>query len=94
MEQPTIFYAAIVILALAGEGSGINLIEFDDYLKCGLLEYGFLRVKCDGCRHEHLGFGGSGTTTGPRIADGMSPESKSRYSEDCLTPLTSTVILA
>lgn len=28
--------------------------EFDDYLKCGMLEHGFLRVKCDGCRHEHL----------------------------------------
>lgn len=28
--------------------------EFDEYLKCGLLEHGFLRVKCDGCRHEHL----------------------------------------
>jgi ribosomal protein S27E len=28
--------------------------EFDDYLKCGLLKHGFLRVKCDGCRHEHL----------------------------------------
>jgi len=28
--------------------------EFEDYLKCGLLEHGFLRVKCDGCRHEHL----------------------------------------
>lgn len=28
--------------------------EFDDYLKCGLLEHGFLRVKCDGCQHEHL----------------------------------------
>jgi ribosomal protein S27E len=28
--------------------------EFDDYLKCGLLEHGFLRVKCDGCHHEHL----------------------------------------
>ena len=25
MEQPTIFYAAVVILALVGEGSGINL---------------------------------------------------------------------
>ena len=23
--------------------------EFDDYLKCGLLEHGFLRVKCDAC---------------------------------------------
>jgi hypothetical protein len=28
--------------------------EFDDFLKCGLLEHGFLRVKCDGCQHEHL----------------------------------------
>ena len=28
--------------------------EFEDYLKCGLLEHGFLRVKCDGCRLEHL----------------------------------------
>ena len=24
MEQPTIFYAAVLVLALAGEGSGIN----------------------------------------------------------------------
>jgi ribosomal protein S27E len=41
------------------EGSGGHLPqfvrqEFDEYLKCGLLEHGFLRVKCDGCRHEHL----------------------------------------
>ena len=28
--------------------------EFEDFLKCGLLEHGFLRVKCDSCRHEHL----------------------------------------
>jgi len=28
--------------------------EFEDYLKCGLLGHGFLRIKCDGCRHEHL----------------------------------------
>ncbi len=27
--------------------------EFRDYLRCGLLEYGFIRVKCNGCRHEH-----------------------------------------
>ena len=26
--------------------------EFEAYLKCGRLEYGFLRVKCDACRHE------------------------------------------
>jgi ribosomal protein S27E len=28
--------------------------EFKDYLRCSRLEYGFVRVKCDGCRHEHL----------------------------------------
>jgi len=28
--------------------------EFEAYLKCGMLEHGFLRAKCDGCRHEHL----------------------------------------
>jgi hypothetical protein len=26
--------------------------EFEDYLKCGLLEHGFLRVKCDGDRSQ------------------------------------------
>lgn len=30
------------------------LTEFQDYLRCGRLEYGFVRVKCNGCRHEHL----------------------------------------
>ena len=28
--------------------------EFDAYLKCGLLEHGFLRVKCDACQAEKL----------------------------------------
>ena len=28
--------------------------EFEAYLKCGLLEYGFLRVKCDACLAEKL----------------------------------------
>jgi ribosomal protein S27E len=28
--------------------------EFEDYLKCGRLEHGFLRVRCDSCRAEHL----------------------------------------
>ena len=41
------------------EGSGGDLPgfvrqEFEDYLRCGLLEHGFLRVKCTGCLHEHL----------------------------------------
>jgi hypothetical protein len=28
--------------------------EFDDYLECGLLEHGFLRVRCEDCHHERL----------------------------------------
>jgi ribosomal protein S27E len=28
--------------------------EFDEYLKCGRLEHGFVRVQCTACRHEHL----------------------------------------
>ncbi len=28
--------------------------EFADFLKCGRLEHGFLRVQCTACHHEHL----------------------------------------
>ena len=28
--------------------------EFDEYLKCGRLEHGFLRVRCDACHDEKL----------------------------------------
>ncbi|GMQ83903.1 MAG: hypothetical protein BMS9Abin06_0649 [Gammaproteobacteria bacterium] len=28
--------------------------EFEAYLKCGRLEHGFLRVRCDTCHAEHL----------------------------------------
>jgi len=28
--------------------------EFDEYLKCGILEHGFLRVKCEACHDEKL----------------------------------------
>lgn len=27
---------------------------FDDYLKCGRLEHGFLRLRCDNCHAEHF----------------------------------------
>jgi ribosomal protein S27E len=33
---------------------GFVVNEFRDYLRCGRLEHGFIRVKCNGCRHEHL----------------------------------------
>ncbi len=28
--------------------------EFDEYLKCGRLEHGFLRVQCSTCHHKRL----------------------------------------
>jgi len=28
--------------------------EFDEYLKCGRLEHGFLRMQCETCHAEHL----------------------------------------
>lgn len=28
--------------------------EFEEYLKCGILAHGFLRVKCESCHHEKL----------------------------------------
>ena len=28
--------------------------EFTDYLRCGRLEHGFLRVRCESCHAEHL----------------------------------------
>jgi hypothetical protein len=33
---------------------GYVIREFDDYLKCGRLGHGFLRVRCDTCHHEKL----------------------------------------
>ena len=44
-------------LSSAGQGKelpGYVQRQFEDYLKCGLLEHGSLCVKCDGCMHEHL----------------------------------------
>lgn len=28
--------------------------EFDNFLQCGRLEYDFLRVRCEECKHERL----------------------------------------
>jgi hypothetical protein len=42
---------------LATQGSTVPAYverEFDEYLKCGRLEHGFLRVRCESCRAEHL----------------------------------------
>ena len=42
---------------LAEQGRGLPGYvqrEFEDYLKCGRLEHGFLRVRCESCHTEHL----------------------------------------
>jgi ribosomal protein S27E len=42
---------------MAAQGKSLPLHvqqEFADYLKCGRLEHGFLRVQCSECHHEHL----------------------------------------
>ncbi|MCP4378530.1 MAG: hypothetical protein GY794_20435 [bacterium] len=42
---------------LAAQGTALPRYverELDDYLKCGQLEPGFLRVRCDTCHSEHL----------------------------------------
>jgi ribosomal protein S27E len=53
IEQHSPAFAA----QLAAQGTvlpGYVQREFYDYLKCGRLEHGFLRVRCDGCHAEHL----------------------------------------
>ena len=42
---------------LAAQGKvlpGYVVREFGDYLKCGRLEHGFLRVRCESCHDEKL----------------------------------------
>ena len=49
-------YPGLVEL-LAGQGRPLPDTvqqEFEAYLKCGCLEHGFLRVRCDTCHAEHL----------------------------------------
>jgi len=49
------YYPAFVT-HLAARGTalpGYVQREFEDYLKCGCLEHGFLRVRCDTCHAEH-----------------------------------------
>ena len=42
---------------MAGQGGALPDYvqrEFEDYLKCGRLEHGFLRVRCEACHAEQL----------------------------------------
>jgi ribosomal protein S27E len=45
---------AALMAAQGRELPGYVQHEFEDYLKCGRLEHGFLRVRCESCRAEHL----------------------------------------
>ncbi len=50
------YYPAFVA-QLAAQGTHLPEYvqrEFEDYLKCGRLEGGFLRVRCDSCHAERL----------------------------------------
>ena len=44
------------LAAITTQGSPLCLQarEFEEYLKCGHLEYGFLRVRCESCHAEQL----------------------------------------
>lgn len=47
----------VFVDCMAGEGRPLPAYvqrEFEDYLKCGRLEHGFLRVRCECCHAEHL----------------------------------------
>ncbi len=45
---------AACLAAQGRELPGYVQREFEDYLKCGRLEHGFLRVRCESCHAEHL----------------------------------------
>ncbi len=50
------YYPAFAVL-MAEQGRelpGYVQREFEDYLQCGRLEHGFLRVRCESCHAEHL----------------------------------------
>jgi ribosomal protein S27E len=50
-------YSPAFTAHLAEQGSelpGYVQREFEDYLKCGRLDHGFLRVRCESCHAEHL----------------------------------------
>jgi ribosomal protein S27E len=43
------------VMAMQGKPLPLHVQqEFADYLKCGRLEHGFLRVQCSECHHDHL----------------------------------------
>src|SRR5215470_20149968 len=63
------------LASLADDPNGSGLpayVEraFYDYLRCGILAHGFLRLGCDTCHHELLGpFSGKRRGGVPRVPD-------------------------
>ena len=53
-EQETPLQQVVQHRGLRGVQNRVRVRQIETYLKCGRLEYGFLRVKCDACRHEKL----------------------------------------
>ncbi len=51
--------------------------EFDAYLKCGRLEHGFLRVRCESCHFERLvAFSVRNAAFAPAVARGAWPRAQ------------------
>jgi hypothetical protein len=48
--------------------------EFYEYLKCGRLEYGFLRVQCSTCHHEQLRSAVNDAVSFPAAVPGACPK--------------------
>ena len=50
------YYPGLIELVAIQGGSSPRHVrrEFDEYLKCVRLEYGFLRLRCDSCHAERL----------------------------------------
>jgi len=75
------YYSAFVPY-LAAQGTvlpGYVQRDFEEYLKCGRLEHGVLRVRCDSCHAEHLvAFSSSAAASAPAVEHGVWPTSAGR----------------
>ncbi len=59
--------------------------EFEAYLRCGRLEHGFVRVKCEGCRHEHrVAFSCKGRGFCPSCASRRMAETGAKLTDEIL----------
>jgi hypothetical protein len=76
--------ACLLMLATAGvpDGHTEGLLpayvqeEFEAYLKCGRLEEGFLRVRCEQCHAEKRVSDHRATTSSTRLTSRVPPEQR------------------